>query len=137
MLSMKFAKLVYFSATAFGLVVLPPMYFLKEKLEQDYPPAITHPEFFYGFVGAALCWQFVYFLLGVDPVRYRPIMIPAILAKLNFGVACLILYIQQRIPTSTFGLSMVDMVFAVFFFLVYLQTRSNAGGAEPRKEPSA
>jgi hypothetical protein len=119
---MKLARLVYFSATIYGVLVLLPMYFLKERLEQDNPPPITHVEFYYGFVGAALCWQLVYFLLGVDPVRYRPIMIPAILAKLNFGIACLILFIQGRIATSTFALSSVDLLFAVLFSVVYWRT---------------
>ena len=27
-----------------------------------YPPTITHPDFFYGFVGVALVWQLVFLL---------------------------------------------------------------------------
>jgi len=33
--------------------------------EQD-PPPITHPEFFYGFVGVAVAWQMLFLLMSRD-----------------------------------------------------------------------
>jgi len=44
-------------AGIYGLVVLLPLYFLEHRLGQDQPPAITHPEFYCGFVGVATAWQ--------------------------------------------------------------------------------
>jgi|SRR5579872_615904 len=44
---------------------------------RDTPPAITHPEYFYGFLGGALAWQFLFLVLSTDPVRYRPMILPA------------------------------------------------------------
>ena len=53
-------------------MITTPNYFLETRLGEDYPPAITHPEFFYGFVGTCLAWQLAYLLIATDPVRYRP-----------------------------------------------------------------
>ena len=49
-----FARRVFLGAGIYGLVVLAPQYFLEEQIGHDYPPPITHPEHFYGFVGLAL-----------------------------------------------------------------------------------
>jgi hypothetical protein len=40
-------------AGLYGLVVLLSLYLLEHRLGQDYPPSITHPEFYYGFVGVS------------------------------------------------------------------------------------
>jgi|SRR5215813_3818536 len=55
-------------------VSLLPLYFMIAKVGHDAPPAITHPEFYYGFLGLAVLWQFVFISVARDPIRYRPIM---------------------------------------------------------------
>ena len=47
---MKFAKYVFALAGLYGLVTLVPAYFLEAAIAASNPPAITHPEFFYGSV---------------------------------------------------------------------------------------
>src|SRR5271168_2040324 len=49
------------------------------------PPAITHPMFFYGFVGVTLAWQLLFFAIAYQPVRLRPVIPFAVLEKLSFG----------------------------------------------------
>jgi len=48
---MKFARVVFLVAGIYGLIVLLPQYFLEAKVGLDSPPPITHPEFYYGFIG--------------------------------------------------------------------------------------
>lgn len=50
---LKFTRIVYGLAAAYGFVLLVPMYFLLNVVGRNAPP-INHPEFYYGFVGAAL-----------------------------------------------------------------------------------
>ncbi|TWU23634.1 hypothetical protein [Bythopirellula polymerisocia] len=50
----KFAKRVFFWAGVYGVILLVPQFFLEAQIGRDYPPAITHPEHFYGFIGVAL-----------------------------------------------------------------------------------
>jgi len=64
---MRFAKIVFLVAGIYGLLILTPMYFLENKIGRDTPPAITHPEYFYGFVGVALAWQVLFLVSRAIP----------------------------------------------------------------------
>ncbi|HKP84402.1 MAG TPA: hypothetical protein VJT69_20465 [Pyrinomonadaceae bacterium] len=123
---MKFAKIVFLVAGIYGLIVLLPTYFLEERVGHDFPPPITHPEYYYGFIGVAVAFQFVFLVLSRDPVRYRPMMIPSILEKASFGIPAFVLYLQHRIPTMTLGLAMVDATLGVLFAIAYLKTKQGA-----------
>ena len=46
-----------------AIVALAPLYFMETKLGTDYPPALTHPEFFYACIGVALAWQVGFLIL--------------------------------------------------------------------------
>src|ERR1051325_10398304 len=120
---MKFAKMVFLVAGIYGLIVLLPGYFLEAQMGRDYPPPITHPEYYYGFVGLAVVWQVLFLVLSRDPVRYRPMMIPSILEKAVFFVPAVILYSQRRLPTVTLGFAMIDAVLGVLFFIAYVKTK--------------
>jgi hypothetical protein len=83
---MIFARRVFTVAGVYGVLVLLPMLFLEEVVARLAPPGFTHPEFYYGFVGVALAWQLVFLLVGRDPARLRPVMLPAVLEKVVWGV---------------------------------------------------
>lgn len=119
---MKFARRVFLIAGVYGLIVLLPMYLLEEKTGRDFPPPITHPEFYYGFIGLAVVFQLVFLILSRNPIRYRPMMIPSILEKAAFGIPAVILYLQQRISTFTLAAGLVDSFLGVLFLLAYLKT---------------
>ena len=119
---MKFARRVFLIAGVYGLIVLLPMYLLEEKTGRDFPPPVTHPEFYYGFIGVAVAWQVLFLILSRNPIRYRPMMIPAILEKASFGIPAVILYLQQRISTFTLGAGLVDSLLGVLFVVAYLKT---------------
>lgn len=120
---MKFARWVFGIAGVYGLIVLAPQYFVEVQFGRDYPPPITHPEFFYGFSGLALAWQIVFLVISTDPIRYRPMMTPSILEKASFGIAAIVLLIQQRIPMVIFGFACVDVVLGLLFIVAFLRTR--------------
>ncbi|HWS72645.1 MAG TPA: hypothetical protein VN605_11050 [Thermoanaerobaculia bacterium] len=114
---MNFAKRVFRVAGIYGLVVLVPQYFMESKIGRDFPPAITHPEHFYGFVGVALAWQVLFFVIARDPVRYRGAIVPAILEKLAFGIAAIVLFAQGRLALPVLGAGIIDLILAALFFL--------------------
>ena len=119
---MRFARLVFLIAGIYGLIVLLPLYFMEEQTGRDYPPPITHPEYYYGFIGVAVAWQLVFLVLSRDPVRYRPLMLPAIVEKVSFGIPVAILYLQQRVSSFILGAAMADSFLAVLFLMAYLKT---------------
>jgi hypothetical protein len=53
----RFAKIVFWIAGIWGVLVITPLYFMFDLIGRNDPPPITHPGFFYGFAGAALAWQ--------------------------------------------------------------------------------
>src|SRR5690348_1179400 len=71
---MKFARWTFLLAGIWGIIVLAPLYFLENFIGAQHPPAITHPEYFYGFVGVGLAWQILFIIVASDPVRYRGVM---------------------------------------------------------------
>ncbi|HEX8150566.1 MAG TPA: hypothetical protein VF591_25505 [Pyrinomonadaceae bacterium] len=119
---MRFARLVFRVAGVYGLLLLPPQYFLEGKLGRDFPPPVTHPEFYYSFLGVAVVWQLLFLVLSGDPVRYRPMMVVAALEKFSFVVAVFVLYAQGRVPTLVLVFSLVDLLFGVLFLVAYRKT---------------
>jgi hypothetical protein len=120
---MNFARIVFLIAGIYGLLVLTPLYFLEQTIGHETPPAITHPEFFYGFVGVALACQIGFLIIARDPLRYRLMMIPSVLEKASYGGALIVLLRQHRISISAFELGMADLVFAVLFVVSFVKTR--------------
>ena len=126
----RFARRVFTVAGTYGLIVLVPQYFLAARIGRDTPPAITHLEYFYGFIGVAVAWQFVFLLIGRDPERYRPLMIPAVLEKLAFGVPAIILYVQGLLPGSVLFFGLLDLTLGAFFVAARRAT-ADAGRTVP------
>ena len=120
---MKFARVVYRTAAVYGILVLVPLYFLIDKIGHDSPPTVTHPEFYYGFIGVALLWQLVFILIANDPARYRPIMLITILEKIVYTIPVLILHSSGKAPMSTLVPALIDPIFGVLFVIAYAKTR--------------
>lgn len=120
---MKMARWIFVIAGIYGLAALIPMYFQESMVARMQPPAVTHAEYYYGFIGVALAWQVLFFQVARDPLRFRPMMLPATLEKLAFGIAALVLYAQHRLaPLMLLG-GCVDLLFAALFLLAYSRTR--------------
>lgn len=117
-----FAKRVFTGAAIYGILVLAPQYFLEAQVGRDYPPPVTHPEHYYGFIGVALAWQFLFLVVATDPVRYRAAMPVAVLEKLAFGVPAIILYVQGRLPGVMLTFGLLDLVLGTLFVISYLRT---------------
>jgi hypothetical protein len=121
---MKFAQFIFFGAGIYGFLSLVPMYFLESRVAIDDPPAVTHPEFYYGFIGVALAWQVMFLVIATDPARYRLAMIPAVLEKASFVAAVSVLYSLGRISSSTLPFAAIDAVLGVLFIASFLKCRS-------------
>ena len=122
----RFARRVFTVAGIYGLIVMVPQYFLAAKIGRDTPPAITHQEYFYGFIGLAVAWQFVFLLIGRDPERYRPLMIPAVLEKLAFGVPAIVLFLQGRLPGTVLFFGLLDLTLGALFLASWRATASGS-----------
>lgn len=117
-----FARRVFLFAGIYGLIVLLPQLFSETRIARDYPPAITHSEYFYGFLGIAIAWQLCFLVIARDPARYRMIMLPAMVEKLSFAVPSIVLFAQHRLPGITMTFAMFDLVLGTLFVAAYRST---------------
>ncbi|MGA7294712.1 MAG: hypothetical protein WBW53_11995 [Terriglobales bacterium] len=118
---MKFAKSVFWAAGVWGILVLTPLYFMFNLIGRVDPPVITHPAFYYGFVGVGLTWQIAFLIIATNPVRFRPLMIPSVLEKFSYATALTILYLQQRLHRSDLVFGAVDFVFGALFVVAFFR----------------
>ena len=97
---MRFAKIVFLVAGIYGLLVLTPLYFME------------------GTVGGL-----------TPPGRYRPMILPSVLEKLVYAIAVLVLHLQGRIASSVLAVGSVDWIFALLFFVAYVNTKPTTSSA--------
>jgi hypothetical protein len=119
-----FARWVFGVAGVYGLLILTPMYFLEDRIGRNQPPLINHPEYYYGFVGVAIAWQVAFLVISRDPVRYRLVMIPAIVEKASYVIALVMLFSSGRIPPIVLGYSVGDFILCALFVVAFLRTPS-------------
>ena len=131
---MKFARYSFAIAAILGIVSLVPLYFQEDKVGTDSPPAITHPEFFYGFIGVALAFQVVFLIIASDPIRYRPMMLASVVEKFSWGITVLVLVLQERLSGTLVAAGAFDSILGVLFLLSYLKTADYNAAVEPAND---
>jgi hypothetical protein len=123
---MRFAKIVFWVAGIGGLLVITPLYFMFDLVGRNDPSPITHPGFFYGFVGVALAWQFAFVFIATDTARFRPLMIPCLLEKTGYGAAVLALVMQGRMHRADLLFVGNDLLLGLLFVIAYFKTPVSA-----------
>ncbi len=123
--SMRFAKIVFWVAAIWGVLVLTPLYFMFDTIGRRTPPALTHPQYYFGFLGVALAWQIAFFVIATDPVRFRLMIIPSVVEKLTFVGAITVLYLQRRITSAEAIPALPDAILAALFVISFAKTKSN------------
>jgi hypothetical protein len=121
---MRFARWVFLVAGVCGIIIMAPMYFLEERLGLDNPPAITHPEIYYAFIGVTLAWQLMFLMIAYDPVHFRLAMLPAVVEKTSYVIAMLVLWILGRATGIVIGFAVLDAIWMVLFSVAFLRTRN-------------
>jgi hypothetical protein len=121
---MKFGKYVFLISGLLGILILFPLYFLESKIGGDFPPAIAHPEFYYGFIGVALACQVLFIIISLDPLKYRLMMIPAIIEKFSYSLAIIILVLQNRVSEVMLGSGLMDLTMGILFSIAFIKTPS-------------
>jgi hypothetical protein len=122
---MKFAKIVFIAAGVWGIIVLSPLYFLVDITGRQYPPPATYAQFFYGFFSLGMAWQFAFLIIGSNPMRFRPLIIPSIFEKFSFVVTVIVLYSRARIPLAEATAAVPDLLLGILFSVALAKTRAS------------
>ena len=89
---MRFATFVFHGAGIWGIAVLLPFYGLVDVTGRQYLPPVDYPQFFWGFFSVALAWQIAFLVIGSNPSRFRPLMLPAVVEKMGYVATLVVLY---------------------------------------------
>lgn len=110
-----FARRMFRWAAIYGVIVLLPLYAVP------LPPSMG--EVYLGFVGLALVFQTVFWVIGGDPVKYRALMPAAVAEKLVFGIPALALFARgYPVPPPVAGFAMIDLMLGLGFFIAWRRT---------------
>jgi len=119
---MKFARIVFIAAGVWGIFVLTPLYFLFDVTGRAYPPPADYPHFFYGFLSVTMAWQIAFLIIGSNPIRFRPLMIAAMVEKFGYLVTLAVLYAHARISPAETSTGLPDLVLGILFIASYVKT---------------
>ena len=122
---MRFAKFTFIGAGIWGIVVLTPLYWLFDVTGRLYSPPTDYPQFFYGFLSVAMAWQIAFLLIGSNPARFRPMMIPSIGEKLGHVGGVVVLYWNARISEVDAQAAVPDLLLAILFIVAFAWTRAS------------
>jgi hypothetical protein len=121
----KFAKYVFISAGVWGIPVLTPFYWLVDVTGRRYTAPTEYPHFFYGFFAITMAWQFAFLVIGSNPVRFRPLMVPSMFEKFSYVVTLVVLYNQARISAADFQAAIPDLILGILFVIAFVKTRAS------------
>ena len=125
---MRFSKLVFIGAGIWGVLVLTPFYWLVDVTGRRYGPPTDYPQFFYGFLSVAMAWQIVFLVIGSNPARFRPLMIPSAIEKFGYVVTLAVLYGQARISAADAQAAVPDLLLGILFIVAFAKTRASGRG---------
>jgi len=131
---MKFARWIFIIAGIYGIIIITPMFFSEYQIGIDYPPAITHPEYYYGFGFVTLAWQILFLFIAINPVKYKLMIIPAILEKIPAGIALIVLFSQQRISSIMLSGGIIDIILGLLFIAAFFKAKEKQEPKEITEE---
>jgi hypothetical protein len=115
---MKFAKIVFWIAGLFGLIACVGLYMQPGSYV------------FYGIIGTLIAWQIAFIMIALDPVRYRPIMLTAVLEKLLWSITLAWLHLKGQVTAKELVSGVAPHgLLGVLFVLAYYKTPPRAPAA--------
>ena len=112
-----FARKVFLAACAWGAVTLLPLPFLRGAIEQD--GSLSHPEYFYGFIGVCVVFQIIFYMVAQRPVYYRALIACCALEKVAFAGPAAVLVAAGHAAPSLLFFAAGDTFFLVLFLCAY------------------
>jgi hypothetical protein len=114
--NMTFARWVFWLAAAFGFAAVYSLY------------SVAGSPAYYGMIATLIAWQTAFVVIGVNPRRYRWLMIPAVLEKALWMVTLVVLYKRGQVDHRTIAVNAATHgLLGVLFLVAFLVT--------PKAEP--
>ena len=117
---MTFARNVFYAAGTWGMLLLTVIYLRGDTTGVTATP--PGAQFYYGFLGVTTAWQAAFFVIASDPLRYRPLMVPAIVEKFGYILSMAVLYALGQVGWTEAQTAIPDVVLGVLFIAAYART---------------
>jgi hypothetical protein len=114
---MIFARCVFWLAAAFGFAAVYPLY------------RISGTPTYYGMIATLVAWQTAFVVIGINPRRYRWLMIPAVLEKGLWMITLFALHTRGAVDRRTILLNgathgLLGALFLVAFVITSQQEKT-------------
>lgn len=119
--TVRFSQWIFLAAGVIGLIETLPLYFAEATLNRTQPPALTHPEFYYGFLGVVAAWQVAFLIISTDPRRYRPLLPALSMEKALYPAAVFVLLAHGRVAASTAAVASIDLLWLALFIAAWVK----------------
>ena len=123
---MLFARRVFLLAGLYGLAVVILGYGFFFLGGEDWSVYTNHPEYVHGFFLVTLAWQVAFLLIATDPLRFRLLMLAAMLEKFPYTLATLLLYSAGEVGLVVLAFGLIDGVLGALFSVAYIMTEREA-----------
>jgi hypothetical protein len=135
--SARFAKVVFTIAGTWGLLIMTPLYFTFDAVGRAFPPPITHPDLYYGFIDVTLAWQVAFLVIAANPTRYRTIMLAGVLEKFLYVTTVITLAAQGHLPSGQAAMIAVpDGTLGLLFVVAFFRTAITTDSGDFRHRPA-
>ena len=115
---MQFARWVFWVAAAFGFAAVYPLY------------RMAGTPTYYGMIATLIAWQTAFVVIGVNPRRYRWLMIPAVLEKGLWMITLFVLHTRGEVDRRTILVNAATHgLLGVLFLISFVVT--------PKAEPAS
>ena len=101
-------------AAIYGVLVLAPMYAIAAPADRA--------DTYYGFIGCALVFQWLFWIIGGNPRRFRLLMLPCVAEKLVYAIPALGLAAQGRAPLIVVPFAIMDLLLGTGFIIARNRT---------------
>jgi hypothetical protein len=115
------ARYIFWTAGAWGVAVL--LFLLVDPDRAVAPGATGRPDFYYGFVGVGMAFQIAFWVIGADPLRFRPMMLVSVCEKFFYVASLTSLLAAHRAPARMTGAAVIDGFLGVLFLIAWWVTR--------------
>ena len=89
-------------------------------------PPIEYPHFIYGFFAITMAWQFAFLVIGSNPIRFRPLMVPSMFEKFSYVVTLVVCITRRGSPLPIFRRAIPDLILGILFVVAFVKTLARA-----------
>jgi hypothetical protein len=78
-----------------------------------------------------MVWQIAFLIIGSNPVRFRPMMVAAILEKLGYVATLGVMYLRGRISAIDTQPLLPDLLLGILFVIAFAKTANSGRASDP------